>query len=559
MKRKLMICAMALCICAGLTGNTGEVSVWASEGSSSDAVRIGALKGPTAMGMAQLLDEDGYDFTIAASPDEIVPMVVQDKLDIAAVPANLAATLYQKTDKDVSVLAVNTLGVLYLVENGDSVKSVEDLKGKTIYASGKGATPEYALNSVLKANGIDPEKDVTVEFKSEHAEVVSALVQDQTAVGLLPQPFVTTALMKNDKLKVALDLNKLWEDSMDDGSKLVTGVVIANNEFVQDHADKVNDFMDAYKESVDFVNSDTEAAAQIIGDHDIIAKEVAQKEKVTKLEIKEADDALKKALGKLDEVKASGKTEVQTKIAQAAEKKEADYTKESWANFAKAKRDAEMAFASETATAKQLKDAADALDIAMKALEAKKPDNNNDNNNGNNGNNNSQTPAIGSVIADASGIFNYKVTGNDTVEVKNMTAKGKAKSSVKIAKNIKANGKTYKVTAIAANALKGNKKVTSVSIGSNVEKIGKKAFANCTKLKTVTVNGNKLKTIGQSAFSGDKNLKAVNLKKVKTLKTVGKSAFKGVSKKITVRVPKNKKAAYVRIFKKGGIAANKIK
>lgn len=117
-----------------------------------------------------------------------------------------------------------------------------------------------------------------------------------------------------------------------------------------------------------------------------------------------------------------------------------------------------MAFASETVTAKQLKDAADALDIAMKALEAKKPDNNNDNNNGNNGNNNSQIPAVGSVIADATGIFNYKVTGNNTVEVKNMTAKGKAKSSVKIAKTIKANGKTYKVTAIAANALKGNKK-----------------------------------------------------------------------------------------------------
>ena len=276
MKKKLMVWIMALCICAGLTGNTGVINVFASE-EDPDTVRIGALKGPTAMGMAQLLDADGYDFTVAASPDEIVPMVVQDKLDIAAVPANLAATLYQKTDKDVSVLAVNTLGVLYLVENGDSVKSVEDLKGKTIYASGKGATPEYALNSVLKANGIDPEKDVTVEYKSEHAEVVSALVQDQTAVGLLPQPFVTTALMKNDKLKVALDLNKLWEDSMDDGSKLVTGVVIANNEFVQDHADKVNDFMDAYKESVDFVNSDTESAAQIIGDHDIIAKEVAQK------------------------------------------------------------------------------------------------------------------------------------------------------------------------------------------------------------------------------------------------------------------------------------------
>ena len=370
---------------------------------------------------------------------------------------------------------------------------------------------------------------MTVEFKSEHAEVVSALVQDQTAVGLLPQPFVTTALMKNDKLKVALDLNKLWEDSMDDGSKLVTGVVIANNEFVQDHADKVNDFMDAYKESVDFVNSDIEVAAQIIGDHDIIAKEVAQKEKVTKLEIKEADDALKKALGKLDEVKASGKTEVQTKIAQAAEKKEADYTKESWANFAKAKRDAEMAFASETATAKQLKDAADALDIAMKALEAKKPDNNNDNNNGNNGNNNSQIPAIGSVIADASGIFNYKVTGNDTVEVKNMTAKGKAKKSVKIFDKIKASGKTWKVTGVAANALKGNKKMESLTIGKNVRKIGKNAFANCRKLKKVTI-------------------------KSKKINTIGKNAFKNINKKATVKVPKAQKKKYAKLLNKAKLS-----
>lgn len=300
MKKKLMVWTMSLCVCAGLAGGTGVVSVWAAEDNTSaedtqsdavqetgeesgeetadpDAVRVGALKGPTAMGMAQLLDADGYDFTIAASPDEIVPMVVQGNLDIAAVPANLAATLYQKTEKDVSVLAVNTLGVLYIVENGDSVKSVEDLKGKTIYASGKGATPEYALDSVLEASGIDPEKDVTIEYKSEHAEVVSALAQDQTAVGLLPQPFVTTALMKNDKLKVALDLNELWEASMNDDSRLVTGVVIAKNEFIKDHADRVDAFMDAYKESVDFVNSDTEAAAQIIGDHDIIPKEVAQK------------------------------------------------------------------------------------------------------------------------------------------------------------------------------------------------------------------------------------------------------------------------------------------
>ena len=132
--------------------------------SDSSVMKIGALKGPTAMGMAQLLDDENYEFSLAASPDEIVPMIVQGQVDVAAVPSNLASVLYQKTDKNVSVLAVNTLGVLYLVENGDSIQSVDDLKGKTIYASGKGATPEYALNSVLKSNGLDPEKDLHVHI-----------------------------------------------------------------------------------------------------------------------------------------------------------------------------------------------------------------------------------------------------------------------------------------------------------------------------------------------------------------------------------------------------------
>lgn len=247
------------------------------ETKKADPIKVGALKGPTAMGMAKLLDDDQYEFTLAASPDEIVPAVVQGSVDIAAVPSNLASVLYQKTDKEVSVIAVNTLGVLYIVENGNEVQSVEDLKGKTIYASGKGATPEYALNTVLTANGIDPASDVTVEYKSEHAEVVAALLQDPNAVGMLPQPFVTTALMKNDQMRTALDLNDLWTASQGDASGLVTGVAIVRNEYLKDHKDEVNAFMDAYKESVDFVNSDAEGAAEIIGNHDIIAKEVAAK------------------------------------------------------------------------------------------------------------------------------------------------------------------------------------------------------------------------------------------------------------------------------------------
>lgn len=271
--KKITAWLVAACMSVGVFSGAGTVLAAENE----DAIQVGALKGPTAMGMAQLLDDDAYEFTIAASPNEIVPMIVQGKVDIAAVPANLASVLYQKTKQQVSVLAANTLGVLYIVENGDTVKSAEDLKGKTIYASGKGATPEYALNSVLEANGMDPEKDVTIEFKSEHAEVVAALTQNQTAVGLLPQPFVTTALMKNDKLKVALDLNELWEKGVEDDSKLVTGVVVVRNEFAEEHKEELDAFMDAYKESVDFVNTDTAKAAEIIGAHEIVATEVAEK------------------------------------------------------------------------------------------------------------------------------------------------------------------------------------------------------------------------------------------------------------------------------------------
>ena len=277
--KKVTAWFMAACMSIGILAVSGTVMAAETTETTENAetIHAGALKGPTAMGMAQLLDDEEYEFTIATSPDEIVPMIVQGKVDIAAVPANLAAVLYQKTEQKVSVLAANTLGVLYIVENGDTVKSVEDLKGKTIYASGKGATPEYALNSVLEANGIDPQKDVTIEFKSEHAEVVAALAQDQTAVGLLPQPFVTTALMKNENLKVALDLNELRESSVEDGSRLVTGVVVVRNEFAEENKEALDAFMDAYKESVDFVNTDTEAAAEIIGAHDIVAKEVAAK------------------------------------------------------------------------------------------------------------------------------------------------------------------------------------------------------------------------------------------------------------------------------------------
>lgn len=251
-------------------------------------VRVMALKGPTAMGMVQFMSEvdagnltdNNYSFSIVAAADEVTPKLAQGEVDIAAVPANLASVLYNNTEGSVEVLAVNTLGVIYIVESGDTVTSVEDLRGKTIYASGKGSTPEYALNYILSENGIDPASDVTIEWKSEHAECLSALMATENAIAMLPQPFVTTAQTKSDTIRVALDLTEEW-DKLQTGSEapstLITGVVVARREFVEQNPEAVSAFMDHYKDSVDFVNSNVDDAAQLVGQYDIVTAEVAQK------------------------------------------------------------------------------------------------------------------------------------------------------------------------------------------------------------------------------------------------------------------------------------------
>lgn len=250
-------------------------------------MNVTALKGPTAMGMVQLMSdadageygEDTYTFTIAASVDEVTPALVQGETDIAAVPANVASVLYNNTDGGVQVLAINTLGVLYIVENGDSVSSVADLAGRTIYASGKGATPEYALNYILRENGIDPETDVTIEWKSEHTECLAALLAEDGAIAMLPQPFVTSALTKADSLRVALDLTEEWDALQADAetpSALLTGVLVGRTEYVEKHPNEVSDFLERYEASVAYVNENVSDAAQLVGSYDIVDAAIAE-------------------------------------------------------------------------------------------------------------------------------------------------------------------------------------------------------------------------------------------------------------------------------------------
>lgn len=243
---------------------------------------VAALKGPTAMGMVKMMNDDAganWNFSIAAAADEIAPKLIQGELDIAAVPANLAATLYNKTQGKVQVLAINTLGVLYIIENGETVQSVADLKGRTIYSAGQGATPEYALNYILKENGIDPVNDVNIIFSKEHTECLNAVLNDENAVALLPQPFVTTAMSKAPGVRIALDLNQLWADvqeGKENQSALLTGVVVARTEFVENNTEAVNAFMDAYAASVLFANENVDETAALIGAYEIVPEAVAK-------------------------------------------------------------------------------------------------------------------------------------------------------------------------------------------------------------------------------------------------------------------------------------------
>ena len=261
----------------GLTALVMALTLALSVAVAEESVpRVAALKGPTAMGMVKMMSDapDAYDFTISAAIDEITPQLV------AAVPANMASVLYNNTEGAVKVLAINTLGVLYIVENGDSgVSSIADLKGRTLYASGKGASPEYALNYLLAQNGLDPETDVTVEYKSEHAECLASLLANEGSLALLPQPFVTTAQMKQPTVQVALDLNDEWaraQEGSDAPSMLITGVVVARSAFIDENPQAVSDFLDAYKQSVAYANEHVDETAALIGQYDIITEEVAK-------------------------------------------------------------------------------------------------------------------------------------------------------------------------------------------------------------------------------------------------------------------------------------------
>jgi NitT/TauT family transport system substrate-binding protein len=248
-------------------------------------IRVATLKGPTGMGMVKLMEDIttgesdvNCEFTITGAPDELVGKIVNKEVDFACLPTNLASVLYNKTKGGMKLAAVNTLGVLYIMEVGNEINNINDLKGKEIYASGKGSVPDYILQYVLKENSIDPEKDVDINFSMQHAEVATTVISGDNKIALLPQPFVTTVLMKNKDARIALDITKEWEKIQGEDSPLAMGCIIVDAEFATNNKELVDKFLQEYKESVDFVNTNNEEAGKLIEKHGILpSAAIAQK------------------------------------------------------------------------------------------------------------------------------------------------------------------------------------------------------------------------------------------------------------------------------------------
>ena len=276
MKNKIIATVLTAALSLGLMAGCAKKK-------DDTVVRIGSLKGPTTIGIVNLMDkaskgesEGNYEFTMAAAADEITAKVVSGDLDIALVPANLASVLYNKTQGGVTAIDINTLGVLYCVTGDSSVKSIKDLAGKTVITTGQGATPEYSLRYLLDQNGIT---DCTIEFKSEATEVAAVLAEDPSQIAVLPQPFVTVACAQNEAIAPVFALEDEWQ-TLTDGLGMVTGVTIVRNDFLKEHPAAVSTFITEHQASVNAANSDLDTTAALVVANDIIGKEPIAKKAI---------------------------------------------------------------------------------------------------------------------------------------------------------------------------------------------------------------------------------------------------------------------------------------
>lgn len=283
--KKIISLLLAALLVLGLTACGGEPEQ--PQPVEYAATNFYVLSGPTGIGAANLKDraekgqtEINYNINIVKEPTEIVAKISKKEADIAAIATNLAAKIYNTTNGAVTVLAVNTLGVLNVVTPaGVEVKSLADLKGKKVYTTGAGSNPEYIINYLLEKNNIDKKKDIELEFKAEGTELLTVWATDPDAIIIAPQPVATSLTIQNQGAKIAIDLTKEWE-KVGDTSALMQGCVVVRNEFLQKNPETVKKFLDEYKASVDAANNDLDTTAALCESYGIVAKAAIAKKAI---------------------------------------------------------------------------------------------------------------------------------------------------------------------------------------------------------------------------------------------------------------------------------------
>lgn len=272
-----VLSAVMMASCGGSTAAPSAPSASSNLADVKAVVNIAMLTGPSGIGAAKLLDNayngnalNDYKYTVATSIDEITPKLLNDTFDIAAVPSNVAAMLYNNSGGKVKMIAINTLGVLYVLEKGNTVTDFASLKGKTVYISGEGTTTEYAVRALLTDNNIDPDRDVKLKFVDGHAKLAEIAASGEVDICVLPEPYVTDVLLKNTVMRLALDVNALWRSVYGDDAALPMGCVVARTGFIEKNPDAVEMFLTEYKQSVEFVNGNVDAAAELCAKYGLL-------------------------------------------------------------------------------------------------------------------------------------------------------------------------------------------------------------------------------------------------------------------------------------------------
>lgn len=237
-------------------------------------VNIAGLKGPTSIGMINLIDEkalnsDKYnvEYIVESTPDALTGKIISGEIQISSLPTNLASVLYNKTGGALQIMALNTVGNLYIVGT-DEIASIKDLEGKTLGMSGKGVTPDFVMNYLLKQNGL--ENTVELDYALDHPTLAQTVIAEDTKVALLPQPFATQAMMKNNNVKILFDLNEEWKTTTNGESGIFTGCIVVNKEFAENNKEFVAEFLKQYEVSVNWVNENPADASVLVQKHEIM-------------------------------------------------------------------------------------------------------------------------------------------------------------------------------------------------------------------------------------------------------------------------------------------------